>query len=442
MAESEERKGIGWLGCLLRLIVVGMVLVVLGCSGSIAGAYFAFFNGIYTPVEASQRALAVRGGTLYDGTDAKPREGITVVIEKGEITCAKRGCGVPVGATVVDAKGHAVIPGLTDLHIHFGAPVAADLNGNPAATVWRYLRHRPDVRRSLIASGVTTIRSVGDDANNLPNTRAWLADGTLAGPRIYGVGPIFTAPGGHPAGTIYRDQPYLVSAGTRQVDDSDAARAEVKALIEAGFDGIKLVYDDGGGNTPKLEKMVMQAVVSEAVYHKVWVAAHTGTDQDIAEVVTAGVTSVEHGSHRESLTEPTIALLAKKGVVYVPTLAVVEALAPDDLALASANAKAAFDGGVAIGVGSDTQGAKMSFGPSTHREIELLMKAGIPGVHALRGATGVAASALGKSSELGTLVPGRKGDLVIVGESPWDDASALSEVRVVVQNGQVVYDAR
>ena len=171
-------------------------------------------------------------------------------------------------------------------------------------------------------------------------------------------------------------------------------------------------------------------------------AAHTGSNTEIQEVVSAGVTTVEHGSRREPLDEETIALMAKTGVIFVPTLAVVEALGPGKLEIAKANAKAAYDGGVTIGVGSDTQGERMAFGTSTHREIELLMDAGIPGVVALRGATGVAAKALGKSEDFGTLEVDRRGDLIIVGANPWDDASALSDVLVVVQNGRLVYDSR
>jgi len=442
MAEEEGKKGFGWLGCLLQLFVAGALLMVMGCAGLIGGSYFAFFNGIYTPPESSTRALAVRGGTLYDGTDSKPKQGITVVIERGKITCAKRGCGVPVGADIIDATGYAVLPGLTDLHLHFGAMVGDDLKANPVSMMWDVMRHRPGVRRYLLESGVTTIRSVGDDANNLPNTLAWLEDGTIGGPQIFAVGPIFTATGGHPAGTIYKEYPWLIASGTRQVDDPDVAREEVKAVLESGYTGIKVVYDDNGGSIPKLDKMVMQAIVSEAVYAKVWVAAHTGSNAEIVDVVTAGVTTIEHGSFREELTEETIALMAKKGVVLVPTLAVIEALAPDGLSLAKANAKAAYDGGVSVGVGSDTQGQKMAFGTSTIREIELLMDAGIPGTAAIRGATGVAADALGKSEEMGTLQDGRAGDLIVVGEAPWDDAGALAKVLVVIQDGRVVYDSR
>jgi imidazolonepropionase-like amidohydrolase len=440
MVEAEEKRR-GWLGCVLKLFAAAFVVGILGCAGVISGGYFAFFSGIYAPPPVSDRALAIRGGTLFEGTDSAPREGVTVVIERGRITCAKRGCGIPVGATIIDAAGHAVLPGLTDLHLHFGAPVGDDMGQNPAGMIWDYMRHRPGVRRALQASGVTTIRSVGDDATNLPNTMTWLEEGVIGGPRLHAVGPIFTAPGGHPAGTIYKDFPHLIRSGTRQVDDAEVARAEVKAVLESGYTGIKLVYDDGGGRIPRLDKMVMQAVISEAVYNRAWVAAHTGTNAEIRDVVTAGATTVEHGA-LEPLAEDTIALMVKKETVYVPTLAVIEALRPDKLDIAKANAKAAFDGGVSIGVGSDTQGEKMGFGTSTHREIALLMEAGIPGTAALRGATGVASEALGLADDFGTLQAERRGDVIVVGKDPWVDAAALSEVLVVVQDGQIVFDAR
>jgi enamidase len=384
--------------------------------------------------------LAIRGGTLYDGTDAAPRKGSVIVIEDGVITCVGPSCRIPAAAEILDGTGHAVLPGLTDLHIHFGAPVGDDLKINPGWMIWAYLRHRPAIRQGLLESGVTTIRSVGDDANNLPRTMTWLEDGTIAGPQIIAAGPIFTAPGGHPAGTIYKDSPFLIEPGTRQMDNAETARAEVNAVLDGAFTGIKLVYD-GGGKIPKLDTAVMQAIVAEARDRNAWVAAHTGSNSDIVDVVTAGVTTVEHGSMSEPLNPETIALMADKGVVFVPTLSVIEAALPSALDLAKTNAKAAFDGGVTIGVGSDTQGENMAFGTSTLREIELLMEAGIPGLSVLAGATGVAASALHSAEAFGTIQVGRRGDVTIVGADPWTDASALSEVKLVVQNGRVVYDS-
>jgi len=436
MTESTSRSPRKLLGCVVKAVFALTVLATLGCAGLVGGVYVAYFNGIYAPAEADSRVLAIRGGTLFDGTETAPRQGITLVIEDGVITCAKRGCGVPVGARVLDAKGQAVLPGLTDLHVHFGAPVGDATN--PATMIWDYMRHRPGVREQLIAAGVTTIRSVGDDANFLPNTQAALQDGTLLGPTIYAVGPIFTAPGGHPAGTIYRDMPWLIDSGTRQVDDEATARAEVRAVVEAGFTGIKLVYDDVEGRVPKLSQPVMEAIVSEANALGVWTAAHTGTAADVRDVVSAGVTTIEHGA-RDPIDPDTLAQMADASVVFVPTLAVIEAMLPDALEGFQANAKAAFDAGVRIGVGSDTQGPRMAFGTSTHREIELLMAAGIPGTDALRGATTVAAQALGQRASIGTLAEGQRADVILVGGLPWDDARALEDVRGVILNGQLVY---
>ena len=68
------------------------------------------------------------------------------------------------------------------------------------------------------------------------------------------------------------------------------------------------------------------------------------------------------------------------------------------------------------------------------------MEAGIPGLSVLAGATGVAASAL-HSEDFGTLEVGRRGDVVLVGPNPWTDPTALSNVKIVVQNGVVVYNS-
>jgi hypothetical protein len=71
---------------------------------------------------------------------------------------------------------------------------------------------------------------------------AMLANGEIAGPRMFIAGPIFTAPGGHPA--YGRNDPNRMGVGgdmAFQSDDATAVRREVERLAERGVDGIKAV---------------------------------------------------------------------------------------------------------------------------------------------------------------------------------------------------------
>lgn len=82
--------------------------------------------GADPPDPPGARALAIVGGTLLDGTGAPPIPSAAVVIRGGKIECAGRGCVVPKGAEVVDAKGMWITPGVVDAHVHFSQTGWAD----------------------------------------------------------------------------------------------------------------------------------------------------------------------------------------------------------------------------------------------------------------------------------------------------------------------------
>jgi imidazolonepropionase-like amidohydrolase len=265
----------------------------------------------------------------------------------------------------------------------------------------------------------------------------------MSGPRVFTSGPICTAPGGHPAGTIYKGNHWLIDKATRQVTDPAIARAEAGKLAAAGVDGIKCVYADGYGKLPKLSMDCLRAIIDEAHARKLWVAVHAQSEEEVRDALEAGADTIEHG-HRRPLGEQTLALLAKPGVTLVPTLAVVEATigpppAPHTKGTLAA-VKAVHAAGVRVAVGTDTQGSKMAFGTSVHRELELLVEAGLTPPEALLAATRDAAIALGQQNELGTIEVGKRADVILVKGEPWLKGSSVREVIVVIQAGKLVSD--
>ncbi len=264
-----------------------------------------------------------------------------------------------------------------------------------------------------------------------------LANGEIAGPRLFIAGPIFTAPGGHP--TYGGNDPNRMRAGgdmTFQSDDPEAVRREVERLAERGVDGIKAVLhgvisDTGEVLQPTLSLATLEAIIQAAKTNDLWVAVHVGPRNEARIAAELGATTVEHGIRDGNLVnEETLRRLVESDVVYVPTLG----REPQG----HLNILALYEAGVTIGVGTDTNNPEMSYGESYHQELQRLVDAGMPSSAVLLAATRNAARGLGASAELGTLEPGKFGDILLVRGEPWLDIGHLRNIDTVIQNGRVV----
>jgi imidazolonepropionase-like amidohydrolase len=89
--------------------------------------------------------------------------------------------------------------------------------------------------------------------------------------------------------------------------------------------------------------------------------------------------------------------------------------------------------------GSDTSNPYVIPGASLHRELELLVEAGLSSREALAAATRTAAAFLGQAHALGTLEVGKTADLVVLGADPLVSITALRQIEVVVRDGRVVW---
>jgi len=350
------------------------------------------------------------------------------------------------------------MPGLIDCHLHLGGFVI-DKPGRPVGQVsfldmfsfvWDYMRNFAKRRRLAIENGVTTIRSAGDNYPHIIKLRDRIESGKLNGPRVFAPGPIFTAPGGHPAGTIYRRNRYIVEHATRQFNNAEATREEVRKLAEGGVDCIKAIYSrtnpmDLAQDVPQLDLGVLEALVDEAYRHNLRTMVHTGSPEETRDAVRAGADSIEHGilpgADATEFSDDIITMMRENGTYYVPTLAIAGANRkefPKLFAAVKRAVKKLRDSGVSIATGTDSGSPGVVIGKGVHIEMELLVEAGLSPMEAIAAATRNAAGNLGQGHRLGTIEEGKLADIIVVSGNPLEQAGRTGEIEMVIKNGKVL----
>ncbi len=385
--------------------------------------------------------IAIRTGTLFDGTDATPRRNVTLVVENGRVaTIAANVADVHADRTYEAA---CVVPGLINCHAHL------EMNGEPdiqtlylvRTTLERTLYAAHNARLSLEA-GVTTIRDLGASDGVAIAVRDAIERGEHAGPTVIPAGRALCMTGGHG---------FFVG---RETDGPWDARKAVREQRKAGAACIKLIATGGvltKGAVPGLDQLSeeeMRAAVDEAHTHDLIVGAHAIGANGIKNALRAGVDSIEHG---HLLDDEAIALFRERGAYLVPTLAAVSCIyehasdgkQPDYVVRkatelyerAAGNIARAWRGGVTIAGGSDA-GTPYNYHQSYAYEVELMSTMlGMTPQQALTAATATAASLL--RSDAGVLAEKKPADLLLLDRDAGDDVRALRDPRVVIKAGAV-----
>ena len=159
-------------------------------------------------------AYVLTHATVLDGTEQmEPQPNMTVVVDDGgridRVGPAATTVG-PMGAREVDLGGAYLMPGLINAHVHLcgsGKPMSAGgagdlidkVVGNPVG-MWALRRMIRGHAQAQLASGVTTVRSVGDPGFADVDVRDAIDAGKFPGPRLLTSGVGVTVPGGHGAG--------------------------------------------------------------------------------------------------------------------------------------------------------------------------------------------------------------------------------------------------
>lgn len=375
-------------------------------------------------------AIVITHATVIDGVAAEPLRDASVVIRDGKIERIVAGnVAVPAGATVLDLKGRWLLPGFIDAHAH-----VRDLSS----------------ARAVLASGVTTVRSLGVDHFTDIGIRELNRAGIADLPDVLAAG-YHVRPRASEA--LFLDLPQLADL-MPGVTGPQNVRRMVRTLIERGADVIKIMATERAGlpETDPRKRVYsdeeLAAAVDEARKLGRPVAAHAHGDEGAAAAVRAGVRTIEHGTY---LSDATLALMKERGTCFDPTIAtVIDLIDPggnyDDPVLSVRGramlprvrdaATRARKMGVRLIAGTDTD-----YGPrSTRRiqdEVAELVQVGVGPMDAIKSATSVAAQCLGVEQRTGALKPGLEADLVALDRDPLADVGALRDVVLVVNNGRV-----
>jgi len=411
------------------------IATALGCA-ALAAAHAA-------PAAAQPAPPTVfRDVRVFDGERMLPAQ--DVLVEGGRIARLGRGLAAPPGAAVVDGSGKTLLPGLIDAHTHtYG-----------------------DNARAAIAFGVTAELDMFTLPEVVRTMRAEQAAGRARDRAdLYSAGVLVTVAGGH--GTEYGVRiPTLASA--------DSAQAFVDARIAEGSDYIKIVYDDArtyGGNRPTLTLEMMRAVIEAAHRRGKLAVVHIGDLAGARAAIDAGADGLVHlfvdrepdpefgrfvAAHRAFVIPTLTVLMSITGVGGGAPLAADARLRPylspqDSTALASgfprrpnappvsyaaaeSTVRQLVAAGVPVLAGTDAGNPGTSHGAAMHRELELLVKAGMTPVQALAAATSVPAAAF-RLADRGRIAPEMRADLLLVDGDPSAEITATRAIAGVWKEG-------
>lgn len=391
------------------------------------------------PVAAS--TFAITNVRIFDGERAVPRG--TVVVADGKIQAAGAGVRPPDGAEVIDGAGATLLPGLIDSHTHtFG-----------------------NMLERALVFGVTTELDMFTDPGLARQMREEQArTGAPGRADLRSAGILATAPGGH--GTQFGIR---IPTLTRP----EEAQAFVDARIAEGSDYIKIVSEDGTAwNRPlqALDRATVASLIQAAHARKKLAVVHVSTQERARQALEDGADGLVH-LFGDSAPEPAfIRAAAGHKAFVIATLTVVESTAgvpsgkalADDLRLKgylrpeeTASLRSSFPAGkaklanaleavrqlkaagVPILAGSDAPNPGTAHGASLHREMELLVQAGLSPAEALAAATSVPARAFGLTDR-GRIAPGLKADLVLVAGDPTADILATRNIVRIWKAGHPV----
>jgi imidazolonepropionase-like amidohydrolase len=396
---------------------------------------------------SADKTIVITGGNIIDVEGKENISNAVIIIEKGLIKQVGKAGTVqlPANATIINATGKTIVPGLWDMHAHF-----QQAEWGPA----------------YLAAGVTTVRDCGNEFEYINAIKAAID-------AHKGVGPLILK-----AGVI--DGPGPMGLGIVRASTPEEAVKAVRMYKENGFAQIKIY----SSVTPAIVKVICD----EAHRLGITVTGHIPQNMTTMAGIDSGMNQVNHMQYvyrmmkanadrsvnlDDSVNRAALDYLKKHNAVIDPTMGVFEMIfrsLDDNVLLMEPNfynlplplqalfknmgmpadqaklykplfesmlklVKALHDKGITIVAGTD-----MGFpGYSVPRELELYVQAGLTPLEALQTATIIPAQVMNMDKQSGSVKAGKQADLLILDADPLSDISNTRKVWKVIKEGQV-YD--
>ena len=412
----------------------------------------------------------------------------TVIIRGDRIEAVMQGVTLelPQGATVINAHGKYLIPGVIDAHVHFfqsgnlyTRPDVIDLNAVvPYAEETARNKARLDATFKVwLASGVTGVVDIGGPFWNF-DVRDRTLGNDLA-PRMAVAGPLISM--------VERPQLDLGDPPIIRIDSIDDGLALVKRELERNPDYIKVWFIHRERDSLTAQEAIVKAAGDAAHAAGKKLAVHA-TELLVAKAaLRAGADFLVHSVFDQPVDDEFIALAKARNVIYCPTLFVTmgyplalsnlwratpeEAVradpeilaAMDDLneippeklperfvehlkdakppappTVAMQNLRKVLDAGITVVMGTDAGNIGALHGPSILREMRLMQDSGLTPLEVLRASTTNGAQVLGLAGKVGVIAPGMMADLVVLDADPLADSGNVGKVYRVIKNGVVL----
>ncbi|WP_419163016.1 CIA30 family protein [Candidatus Palauibacter sp.] len=391
--------------------------------------------------ELPEESFAIVDVTLFDGESFGRNQ--DVWIEDGRVRALGPRLRLPDDLPRVDGRGHTLLPGLVDGHVHtFGGTLG-----------------------DALRFGVTSVLDQFTDPALLAGARAARDEIARTDEAdLFSAGMLATAPGGH--GTQF-------GLAVEALTDPANAAAWVRARKAEGSDWIKIVSEDGGTygrEIPTLDRETIAVLIAATHAEGLLAVVHVSTLERALEAVAMGADGLVHVWHDAVISEEDARRISVAGTFVVPTLSVITGMFGDstglrvlaeadealvspmqrqmlsdrsrvragpDAGVALENVRRLHTAGVRIVAGTDVPNPTTAAGISMHGELRLLAEADLESADVLAAATSAAAEAFG-IPERGRIAEDYIADLLLVRGDLEGDVSRTTDIVTIWKDGYPV----
>jgi len=409
-----------------------------------------------TTATGEKDQVFISGAKLIVGDGSQPIEKGIILITNGVIEQVGKDKEfyAPKGSASFDVEGRTIMPTLVNLHAYPGLSNAGDFgskNYNRESLTADLSRYNYYGVGALVA---------GADSEGLAfQVRDEQKQGKSAGAQLHSSGRGIAAKG---SSGVLDGMPILIGS-------ADEGRKAVSQLVDLKAD-VVVLWANG------LKSDAISAVIDEAHKHNLKALVDAPDLSEAKDAVRAGANALISSVTDKEVDDELISMMKEKKTALAPSLTSLEAkftyadkpkwpgeqamrevydpslsaYLTDDVTVnkfkrnsqlaayrqqyetATKNLKKLGDAGVAIAFGSGSGLADTFPGYFEHRELELMVKAGLSPMAAIKAATSVSAEVLG-AKDLGTLVAGKKGSFMIVSNNPSEtitDSKGIDDVYI------------